>query len=591
VNRGRLRDRKLICAAILVCVVGVAVVSALTLSYLHRQAQARVASTTQNLARSLVQTFDGLLDAIDVALLASADEIAWQGASGEPDLARINAFLRTQQQRLPVMPYLRATNASGDVVHGDGLQPPYINLADRPSFISLRDQVVDGLYIGAPGPSRVNHLWAWPVSRRITNADGSFGGMVYAALTVGQIGRLMDRIKLNDGASITLRNAGFEAVAARVGAGGGRRPALGDTRLSPELQAALARDRRSGTYVTSASVLASTAQTFSYERSEKYGFYVWVGEDNDVAMAGWQRQSQLICGLAVAFGLLAVGLLLLLGRVWRRQERDVGAIERLAYYDALTGLPNRRLMHDRLVAAMGHAGVHALMLIDLDHFKNLNDVQGHARGDQLLQAVAGRLVGQVRRDDTVARMGGDEFALLLLGMGENEEQARMRAAAFGETVRHALCQRFDLDGHQYASTPSVGITLFCGAQFSADELTKRADTAMYQVKANGRNGVRFFDPAMQAALTARLALEQDLQRAVQARQLVLHFQPQVDANGCVTGAEVLLRWHHPQRGMVAPGEFIAMAETSGAILEIGHWVLETACAQLAAWAHDNARAT
>jgi diguanylate cyclase (GGDEF)-like protein len=594
-NKGRAgrpqpQERRLVFGAIVAAVVGVLLVSAITLAYLRSQAEARVAATTQNLSKSLVLTFDGLLDAIDVAIQASGDEIARQDASGHPDQQQINRFLTVQQQRLPVMPYLRATNANGDVIHGTGVLTPSVNVLGRPYFSALRDRPSAGLYISPPGIGKISQTWVWQFARRYNKPDGSFGGIVYGVLAIDQIQKLIGQIKLDEGGSIVLRHAGFEAVAARMGADADYRIRVGDTTLSPELQAALRQDPAHGTYATSSSVLTASAHTFSYERSSKYGFYVWVGEANQMGMADWYRQMWIISGLALAFSLLAFGFLRLMNKGWRRQARDLYAIRRLAYYDALTELPNRRLMLDRLAAAMkgnGARGRHgALLLIDLDHFKLLNDTHGHERGDLLLRQVAGRLQACVGSSDTVARIGGDEFVVLVWDLPGDVDAARLQAAALGEKVHRTLCASFDLDGFQHATSPSVGITLFAGRELGVEELLKRADTAMYQAKAAGRNTVRFFDPAMQAAVAERMALESDLRDALALGQFLLHYQAQVDALGCIKGAEVLLRWQHPVRGLVSPAQFIPLAEATGLICPIGLWVLETACAQLAAWSRD-----
>ncbi len=262
-------------------------------------------------------------------------------------------------------------------------------------------------------------------------------------------------------------------------------------------------------------------------------------------------------------------------------------IQYLAYTDSLTGLPNRRLLHDRLHQALA-AGVRngnqgALMLIDLDNFKTLNDTLGHDIGDLLLKQVAQRVASCIRQGDTVARVGGDEFVVMLEDLSKCSEDAAAQAKVIGEKILATLDQPYQLASYQHHSTASIGINLFGGGGKSIDDLFKQVDLAMYQSKTAGRNAVRFFDPEMQAIVTDRAALEIDLREAVRQRQFLLHFQPQVAREGRLTGAEALLRWQHPTRGMVSPGEFIPLAEETGLILPLGRWVLETACAQLAIW--------
>ena len=284
-------------------------------------------------------------------------------------------------------------------------------------------------------------------------------------------------------------------------------------------------------------------------------------------------------------------------------ERKAAAekIEHLAFYDPLTELPNRRLSGDRLEQALTSSARHnrygALMLLDMDDFKRLNDTMGHDVGDQFLIEVAHRLQSAVREGDTVARHGGDEFVVILEDLSD-DALAPMQAEQVAVKILKAVSEPYTLSmrGNEgestqrsYHCTSSIGITLFHGTTLSADELMRRADTAMYQAKAAGRNSLRFFDPDMQAAVEARAALDDDLREAVLGNQFALHYQPQVDAEGRMFGAEALLRWPHPTRGLVSPVDFIPLAEATGMILPLGHWVLQTACAQLVRWAKDPLR--
>lgn len=269
-------------------------------------------------------------------------------------------------------------------------------------------------------------------------------------------------------------------------------------------------------------------------------------------------------------------------------------IYRLAFYDALTGLPNRRLLLDRLSVALSASARNqqygALIFLDLDNFKTLNDTLGHYYGDVLLVEVARRLKMSVREMDTVARLGGDEFVVLLEDLDADLQEASRKVAQIAEKLRIKIATPYQLNENTRHSSPSIGVCMFYGNQVSVDDLLKYADMAMYQAKNAGRNRVRFFDPHMQQVVETRALMEADLRSAITDKQLSLFYQVQLDQTMQPVGAEALLRWQHPTRGFVSPVDFIQIAEESSLILEIGDWVLETACRELARWSqHEKTR--
>ena len=346
-----------------------------------------------------------------------------------------------------------------------------------------------------------------------------------------------------------------------------------------------------------------------YQRDEVLGrtsleLGIWPDTRDRQTMMNMLRQDSSVCGLEVqlrrkdgkiGWGQISASVIEIDGvRCVLSITRNISAaktaektIQSLAFYDPLTGLPNRRMLMERLRQSQdaGAKGGHsqALLMIDLDHFKTLNDTLGHPCGDLMLKEVARRIIACTHEADTVCRMGGDEFVVVLEDLSIVAEEAAAQAQGVGEKILVAIEQPCLLDNHEFHSTASIGIAVFGDRQDSTDEFLQQAEIALYQAKAAGRNTLRFFSPALQAAVNARATLEEDLRQGIKTKQFLLYYQPQVE-QGHVTGAEALIRWKHPRRGIVPPDEFIPLAEESRLILPLGEWVLEAACAQIALWA-------
>ena len=306
-----------------------------------------------------------------------------------------------------------------------------------------------------------------------------------------------------------------------------------------------------------------------------------------------QRQDGSLVPLSMALSEVRIdGQMTFIGilRDLSAERHNSREIHRLAFFDRLTGLPNRHWFKDHIAQALANATRNkqysALLLLDLDDFKKINDTHGLAAGDQLLRQVATRLKASVRASDAVARLGGDEFMVLLQGLGEQIDAAANFAEVSAKQLLKVLSQTYLLDTHPCQTTTSIGIVVFAGASQDVDDLLKKADIALYRAKDDGRNMLRFFDAAMQTAVLAHAERLSDLRRGLAQQEFVLYFQPQVNHHGATIGVEALVRWQHATRGLVPPMEFIPLAEESKLILPLGQWVMEDACAQIKKWAAD-----
>jgi diguanylate cyclase (GGDEF)-like protein len=302
----------------------------------------------------------------------------------------------------------------------------------------------------------------------------------------------------------------------------------------------------------------------------------------DPAAMGLSDDAALRAAIVALNYLFIAGILTMsCGVLLRHLARSLAEGEQLAFYDPLTGLPNRRLLLDRLAGLLASSErqhrFSAVMFVDLDRFKTINDARGHATGDHLLRLAAQRLEDLVRKSDTVARIGGDEFVVLLAHLAPDLAAAGNAAQGVAEKIRTALAQEFEIAGQGYGCSASIGVTLLPRYGQQADDLLREADTAMYRAKGAGRNGIAFFEAAMQAEVERRLTLERELGQAIEQERLHMAYQPQFDCQGRLHGAELLMRWERDEGGMISPAVFIPLAEEAGLIVPLGLWALKQAC--------------
>jgi diguanylate cyclase (GGDEF)-like protein len=464
--------------------------------------------------------------------------------------------------------------------------PRPTDLSDRSHFRIHLDGKFHGLFIGQPIIARLSGLSGLPVSRRVEAEDGTFLGVLVVLLSPGALTTLHKSIDLGPHGVMTLFGldnillARFSADSpdGTIGSGksiaGGPRPA--------EIK-----ENAQGRFVR-ASPLDGITRMFAYGRVGLYPLIVAVGLELDRKLAAWRSYAAMIIGMTLGGTLLLIGLA---GYLIRQIFRDANAarattlaITHTAEHDFLTGLPNQMLLNDRISQAIAVARRHrnklAVIFMDLDNFKHINDSLGHAVGDKLLQSVAKRLVACVRGSDTVSRQGGDEFVALLSEVHQPED-----AAVIARKILQAVAQAHAIDQHDLCVTASIGVSIYPDDGMDAETLVKNADTAMYQAKEDGHHCYRFFKRAMNVRAVERQSIEEDLRRALERHEFVLHYQPKVNLRtGAITGAEALLCWMHPTRGLVSPAQFIPVAEDCGLIVPIGAWVLRGACGQARAWA-------
>ncbi len=468
------------------------------------------------------------------------------------------------------------------------------NVAGEKYFEILRQNNI--LWVSRPYPDTGIGELSLRFIRRLNAADGSFAGVVMVSVAAAYFVSGYEQSKLGEGGVLGILGTDGVFRARRTG------DAVSAGDAVDYASVAAGAEKESSEAPVSVNSWDGVRRYTSAHKLYDFPLTVIVGLSEEEQLAASHRNEQTHLWWASARTALLILFVAALGRMrWQfeksriqdliERKRAEEKIAELAFFDQLTGLPNRTLLMDRLqqaMAASSRSGSHgALLFIDLDNFKTLNDTLGHDMGDTLLKQVAQRLTPCVREGDTVARLGGDEFVVILAGLNTGESDAASGIETVAEKILAELNKPYQLDNLLHRSTASIGVTLFRSDLVAIDDLMKQADLAMYRSKAAGRNTISFFDPDMEASVKERATLEIDFRRAIHEKQFLLYYQAQLVSDmgiDRIVGAEALVRWQHPQRGIVLPAEFIPMAEETGLILPLGHWVLETACTQLAIWA-------
>jgi diguanylate cyclase (GGDEF)-like protein len=461
--------------------------------------------------------------------------------------------------------------------HGYGLRAPGVNGSDREFFRFHRDNPSEDLLIGKPTVGRVTGRSSLHMTRRIDKPDGSFGGVVLASVDPAFFSDFYQQLDVGREGMIELIGRDGIVRARRLG----ETTSFGHDMRDSDLFQWLGRE-------TAGSLLATgqgdrVVRHVSYRALAEYPLVIAVGSSLDEMMAASRARSRnyyvgaLLASVLIA--LFGAGML----TAWLRQTRAQARLVHQAHYDSLTELPNRTLFYDRLAQTLNQARRRdwkvAVLFIDVDRFKTVNDTLGHNVGDRLLQGMATRLEQRMRAGDTVARLGGDEFAVILADIG-----APAAAAQVAREIIAAIAVPFQFDGQELFVTASVGIATFPDDGDDGVSLMKNADAAMFRAKEAGRNTCHFYTAAMNERAMEKLLLENDLRHALERGEFRLHFQPKASlADGTITGLEALLRWDRPGHGPVAPSLFVPVMEDSGLIVPVGEWVIRAACAQLRSW--------
>ena len=574
-----------------------AVGAGLLVSQLRRNALDNSGQELQRLALVLADQAERTFEAVELVQESLVERLKTDGVKSPEQFRQRMTGLAAHEEMLsrihglPQLDALIAVDADGSLLNFSHYwPPPSVTLADRDYFKALKTNSALTTYFGEPVFNRGTGTLTQHLARKVTGPDGQFLGLILGAVELAYFERLYESLSLGADTTILMRRddgrllARFPAVDARNG------PQISSAAAFPEM-------RRAGLRSSLQQHISSVDgqdRLLAFRLLQRYPLVVGTTRTISSALTEWRKQTSYLIGATLLLELMVLSLGLLMARHMRNQrilsEEHAGRLRAeadaqlgyMAQHDALTGLPNRLLFQSRLqeeLARSRRGASFALLCLDLDAFKDVNDSFGHPVGDMLLQAVTVRLREETRETDTVARLGGDEFAIIQTGA---EQPAA--AIALAERLVARLAEPFDLDIHEAAIGVSIGIAMLPGDGEDADTALKNADLALYRAKGDGRGTFRLFEPAMDSAMQRRSALVRDLRHGLEIGQFELFYQPIMDKHAArIQSFEALIRWRHPQRGLVLPAEFIPVTEEIGLIKPLGAWVLTKACADAMQW--------
>ncbi|MDD3344737.1 MAG: EAL domain-containing protein, partial [Sulfurospirillaceae bacterium] len=542
-----------------------------------------------SLSKILVSHAEATLKKIDTALLSIQLQLSGKPVSLRPDPTQMNAILASHLALIGESQSLRIADAHGRFIYDASGILYSATIADRDYFLQNQANPHGGLVISKPLFARITHNWVVTLSRPITDENGKFAGLIQAAVRAEYFQNIYTSLDLGSTRSITLFDEKLRMLA--------RFPMkdeqLGKPIVSPFLQDFIKNADIEKVY-TSKSAVDGIERYYMTRKVGEYPLYIVVGHTTEDQLSRWYQQLYwsvagiLVLG-GVLLGLIIVWLnsydsaLTLAKHMTSAYKKTVQRIQHLAEHDSLTNLPNLTFLEQHMTSiiaeTVGRRAELVLMFIDLDHFKDINDTLGHAVGDKLLIQVAERLQKNLHEQDTLSRQGGDEFAILLKGYS-----SLTNVAETAKYLIEVIEQPFLVGNHKFMISASIGISVY--PQDGADIMTllKNADTAMYHAKEDGGGKFHFFSEEMNTKVHNRVAMITNLRQALDRDEFVLYYQPQVDGeSGRIIGVEALIRWHHPEQGIIPPLQFIPAAEESGLINVIGNWVLKEACSQLKQW--------